>query len=134
MAEDNKKPAKKRVNKKTQTVRERAEQQSKVPKKRIRSVAKKVSTPAKTVKKLHKKEYHLPVPDNKTGRLLKKRVRLVPKFVRGAFQEIKLVVWPDRKSTIKLTLAVFVFALFIATLVGVIDLGLGKAFEKFILK
>lgn len=119
--------------KKTQTVRERTEN-TKEPKKRIRKTVKKVALPLKSLKKLNAKEYHLPLPDNKVGNVLKKRVRFFPKFVSASFAEVKQVTWPNRKDTIKLTLAVFIFAIVFASIVGLLDFGLSKAFEKFIVK
>ncbi len=130
---DKKKPVKKeKVSKKTQTVRERSEA-SKPSKKRVRATVKKVASPVKAVKKLNAKEYHvIPLPDNKAGRVLRKRVRFFPKFVSEAFTEVKQVSWPSRKETVGLTLAVFVFAIVFASIVGLLDFGLSKAFEKFI--
>lgn len=122
-----------KVTKKTQTVRERAET-TKVPKKRVRTTVKKAGVPIKAMKKLNTKEYHLPLPDTKAGRLLKKRVRFFPKFVSASFAEVKQVTWPNRKETVKLTLAVFIFAVVFASIVGLLDFGLSKAFEKFIVK
>ncbi len=119
--------------KKTQTVRERTEN-TKIPKKRIRKTVKKATIPLKSIKKLHAKEYHLPLPDNKLGNFLTKRVRIFPKFVREAFAEVRQVTWPNRRDTISLTLAVFIFALVFASIVGLLDFGLSKAFEKFIVK
>ena len=119
--------------KKTQTVRERTEN-VKTPKKRVRRTVKKAAAPIKTIKKLHAKEYHLPLPENKLGRLLSKRVKLFPRFVVEAFKEVKQVTWPNRRDTISLTFAVFIFAVAFAIIVGLLDFGLSKAFEKFIVK
>jgi preprotein translocase SecE subunit len=119
--------------KKTQTVRERTTT-TKVPKKRVRNTVKKATTPLKSIKKLHAKEYHLPLPDNKVGKVLKKRVRIFPKFVVEAFREVRQVTWPNRRETIKLTFAVFIFAIVFASIVGLLDYGLSKAFEKFFVK
>lgn len=127
-------PKIKRISKKTQTVRERSETVAKNPKKRVRSVAKKASAPISVIKKLHKKQVNIPVPNNKTGKVLNKKVHFIPRFIINAFKEIKLVTWPSRRDTIKLTMAVFIFALVFASVIGVLDLGLGKAFEKFIVK
>lgn len=123
----------KEVSKKTQTVRERAESGPKTPKKRVRKTVSKAASPVKSIKKLHQKEVHLPLPDNKAGKVLKKRVRFVPKFVVESFREVRLVTWPNRKETIKLTFAVFFFAIFLASFVGILDYGLSKAFQEFIL-
>lgn len=120
--------------KKVQTVRERtAKGQSEKPR-RIRKTARKAVVPIASARRLGQKEYHLPLPDNKAGRVLKKRVRIVPSFIYEAFAEIKLVVWPDRRNTIRLTLAVFIFAVIFASFVGLLDYGLGVIFKRLFVK
>lgn len=115
------------------TVRERANKQKTNKSGRIRSSASKVTSPLKKVNKYGKKEYHLPLPDNRLGRLLSKRGRLVPKFFREAWAEIKLVVWPNRRETYRLTVAVFIFALVFGVLVALLDMGLDKLFKEIII-
>ena len=123
------------VSKKTQTVRERREAQASNKPKRIRGAAGKIKTPLEKTKKLSSKEVHvIPLPDNKVGRFLGKKGRLSPKFLREAFAEVKLVTWPDRKNTVKLTLAVFIFAIIFAGIVGLLDWGLGELFKKFVVE
>ena len=129
---DNKDAAKKPT-KKTETVRERAAKGQTEKPRRIRKTAGKVVTPILGAKRIGKKEYHLPLPNNKAGRILKKRVRLAPKFVREAWAEIKLVTWPNRRDTMRLTMAVFIFAVIFAVIVGFLDFGLDKLFKKVIL-
>lgn len=58
---------------------------------------------------------------------------LVPKFIRNAFGELKLVTWPDRKKTRDLTFAVIMFAIAFGILVTIIDYGLDKLFKALIL-
>lgn len=139
MADKKEDEPKKRVrklgsNKKTQTVRERSESSPSDKPRRIRKTARKISLPFGKAKHVGKKEVNLPLPDNKAGRVLKKRVRIVPKFVREAFAEVKLVTWPNRKQTINLTLAVFIFAVVFAALVGALDYVLGELFKKLFVK
>ncbi len=143
MADKEAKEPKKRIRKpgsakKTQTVRERTETAPKDKPRRIRKTARKISLPLGKVRHVGKKEVNvpLPLPDNKAGRVLKKKVkfRIVPKFVREAFVEVKLVTWPDRRQTINLTLAVFIFAVVFATLVGGLDYVLGELFKKLFVK
>jgi preprotein translocase subunit SecE len=128
--ESNKKP---RVSKKNETVRQRAEKAQTDKPRRLRKTASKVKGPIGRVRKHGKREIHLPLPDNKFGRFLNKRVRILPKFIREAWAEVKLVTWPDRKQTIRLTLAVFVFALVFAIIVGVLDYFLNKLFRDILL-
>jgi len=117
--------------KKSLTVRERAAAASEEKPKRIRKAASKARLPLGKARHLGKTEYHIPLPDNKAGRILKKRVRFVPRFVAESFEEIKQVTWPDRKSTVRLTTAVFIFAVIFASIVGALDYVLGELFKKF---
>ena len=118
---------------KKQTVREKAEKAgSKNKPRRIQSAGARIAKPFKKVAQTGKKEYYLPMPDNKAGRFLNKRRRFIPRYFREAWAEVKLVVWPGRKETLKLTFAVFIFASFFATFVSVIDFALDKLFKKLI--
>lgn len=120
--------------KKQQTVRERTQTEGKGRVRRLRTNAGRIKNPIKKAGKRGKKEFHLPLPDNKFGRLLRKRVRIVPKFIRDAWKEIRLVTWPTPKETIRLTIAVFIFATVFAVIVGVLDFGLDKLFKEVIIK
>lgn len=129
-SEKSKKPRALRSKKPIQTVRERSTQAPKQPR-RLKRTASQVKVPLSRVRQAGKTEYHLPLPDNKTGRILKKRVRIIPKFVQEAFVEIRQVTWPGPKTTIRLTMAVFIFAVVFAGIVGLLDYGLGELFKKF---
>jgi preprotein translocase subunit SecE len=121
--------------KKQQTVRERSQAERKVRKRRIRTGASKVVNPIKTVARIGKKEYHpVPVPDNKLGRILRKRVRLWPRFFGLAWREIRQVTWPSRRETARLTFAVFVFSLIFGIAIALLDYGLDKLFREVIIK
>lgn len=136
MAEDKKKV---RRLKNTETVRERAEKATNAPEKprRLRTAAGKAAQPiAKPVKKaaaVGRREYYLPLPDNRLGRFLNKRRRILPKFFREAWTEVRLVAWPNAKETFKLSLAVFIFAIAFGLLITVVDYGLDKLFKQLIL-
>ena len=75
----------------------------------------------------------MPLPEGKTGKILGKRVRIVPKFVREAWAEIRLVTWPNRQETLRLTIAVFIFAVVFAVIVGLLDYGLDKLFREVVI-
>ncbi|MEI7522362.1 MAG: preprotein translocase subunit SecE [Candidatus Saccharibacteria bacterium] len=131
------KPKKKRILKnKTETVRQKAQAVSDAPvkKRHIRRTATKITTPIKAVHRFGKKEYYLPMPDNKFGRFMNKKRYIIPRYLRESWQEVKQVTWPDRKETTKLTLAVFTFAIIFGILVAVVDYGLDIIFRKTILK
>lgn len=120
--------------KKQQTVRERTQVGGNKKSRRIRSTASKAASPIKKLKSIGRREYHVvPVPDNKFGDVLGKKGRLLPKFLHGAWDEIKLVTWPNARETIRLTMAVFIFAVIFASIVGALDFGLGKLFREVII-
>lgn len=119
--------------KSTQSVRERAKKDSgHVPKKKRISTVK--LQPVKRFIQRGKKEYHLPLPDNRLGRIMKKRVRIFPKFFREAGAEVKQVTWPGRRETFRLSLAVFIFSITFGVFVAIIDYGLDRLFKEVILK
>jgi preprotein translocase subunit SecE len=132
MAEEKKK---RRVVKKTETVRERAAKASgTAPKpRRLRTTAGKVSRPIKAAHRAGQKEYYLPMPDNRAGRFLNKRRNVIPRFLRNAWAELRLVTWPNRRETVKLTIAVFVFAFVFAFVISLVDYGLDKVFRQLFL-
>jgi preprotein translocase SecE subunit len=80
-----------------------------------------------------RRELHLPLPNNKFGRLLGKRVNIVPNYFKEAWRELRLVVWPNRRETLKLSLAVFIFAAIFGGLIWVVDYGLDRLFREVLL-
>ncbi|HMS23529.1 MAG TPA: preprotein translocase subunit SecE [Candidatus Saccharibacteria bacterium] len=123
-------------NVKSQSLRQNIESNAGSSKKnrRLKTGASTVSKPLKKVIGKGKNEYHIPLPDNKAGRILGKRVRIFPKYFRDSWAELRQVVWPDRKQTIKLTTAVIVFALVFGVAVAIVDYGLDKLFRILILE
>ena len=74
-------------------------------------------------------------PLSPVGRLFKKAFRwMVPRYIINSWRELKLVTWPNRMETWKLTSAVFIFALVFGILVTVVDMGLDQIFKRLILK
>lgn len=122
--------------KKTETVRQKAVKSTDQPEKRrrLRRTASTAAKPLRRAAHLGRKEYYLPLPDNRVGRFLNKRRYVIPRFFREAWQELRQVTWPSRKETWKLTLAVFIFALVFGSLVAGVDYGLDKLFKQVILK
>lgn len=125
----------------TQTVRERSKTGDSTPKKRrVRSTAKVASKPFKAAGRGVKKaaspfSFLLKPFQTKTlravGRFLAKI--LLINYVVGSWQELRKVTWPDRKQTLKLTLAVFIFAFVFGAIIAVTDYGLDKLFRKILL-
>ncbi len=118
------------------TVREKTEQarsDTQRPR-RIRKSAGKVGKPLRVLSAAGKKEYYLPLPDNRLGRFLNKRRKLLPSYFRESWQELRRVTWPGRKETLKLTLAVFIFAIVFGVAISLTDYGLDKLFRKVLLR
>lgn len=131
---DKKKP---RIRKSPETVRERAEKQTakQATPTKTSKLKGKIHRPLSVLRKAGSKEYHpIPVPDNKTGRILKKRVRIVPKFVREAWAELKLVTWPTKKEAARLTSAVIIFALFFSVFIQLLDFAFNKLVKEIFIK
>jgi preprotein translocase SecE subunit len=135
VAEDNGGRKKPRIRKSAPTVRERVEASADQDIKtsgRLRRASKKAASP---IKKLR-------LRDRKVVKLLAKVLRpigralrwLVPKYFVNSWRELKLVVWPSRRETWRLTLAVFIFALIFGALVAGVDKALDEIFKKVVLK
>lgn len=119
------------------TIRERAQKSSgKMPRRlKIKSAGGKLTRPFKRARSVGAKEYHpVKLPDNTAGRVLSTRVRIVPMYFRESWAEIKLVTWPNRSETIRLTLAVFIFAIIFAAIVAFLDTAIDKIFKELIIK
>lgn len=50
-------------------------------------------------------------------------------YVKGAWEELKQVRWPNRRTTWSLTFAVLVFTAFFVALIILLDFGFQKLFE-----
>ena len=81
-----------------------------------------------------RREYYLPLPDNKIGKFLNTRRYFLPKYVRGSIEEMRLVTWPTRRETRQLTGAVFIFAIIFGLMAALVDYGLDKVFKELLLK
>ncbi|CAN5619069.1 hypothetical protein BH23PAT1_BH23PAT1_3340 [soil metagenome] len=129
-------PAKKRRIKKTETLREQAarSQEPEAKPRRLKRTTNLVGKPLKSAKRLGKKEYYLPLPDNKIGRFLNKRRSPFPSFLREAWRELLQVTWPNAKETARFTFAVIIFAFALGALIAAVDFGLEKLFREVILR
>ncbi len=68
------------------------------------------------------------------GKVLKVIGRiLLPYYFRNSWKEIRLVTWPNRRETRRLTLAVLGFAIVFGALVASLDYGLSHLFQSIIL-
>lgn len=129
------KPANSKAAKKTSSLREAAEKQraKQAKPRRLKQTASASAKPIKSAVHFGKREYYIPLPDNTVGRFLNKKRRFVPKYFRESWAELRQVTWPDRKTTVRLTIAVFIFAIAFALMIAVVDYGLDKIFRKVIL-
>lgn len=59
---------------------------------------------------------------------------LFPRYFRNSVRELKLVTWPGRRESIRLTSAVLIFAIIFGAIVALVDFGLDKLFKELILK
>jgi preprotein translocase SecE subunit len=55
-------------------------------------------------------------------------------YFRGSWRELRLVTWPGRRESLRLTSAVLVFAVIFGAIVAGVDFGLDKLFKELILK
>lgn len=133
---ESKRVRKPRIRKSAPTIRERAEAaktKTEQPKsKRLRPLLSKAASPLTKVS----------LPENKAtsglkrvGRILAKILGwLIPRYFVNAWREVRLVAWPSRKETWRLTSAVFIFAIVFGALVAAVDKGLDEVFKKLVLK
>lgn len=132
------------VKKNTETVREKAAKQTAKGEqrpRRIRSSARKASGPFRTVGR-NLAEAAGPFafllapfktkPARFVGRFLAKVLFI--NYVINSWHELRQVTWPGRRDTIKLTSAVFVFAIVFSVLIAVVDFGLDKVFKAILLE
>lgn len=120
-------PKKPRIRKTPETVRERADRNTTKKEGRTRKLRGKIHRPLSVLRRVGRKEYNpVPVPNNKAGKVLGKRVRIVPKFFHEAWAELKLVTWPTKKEAARLTGAVIIFAVIFSIFVQVLDFLFSK--------
>ena len=127
MAEETK--SKRRLVKKAETVREKAEkaaEDSQQPR-RLHATKRRAGAPFRAIgaggKKLGK---------FKPFRIL--GLIIVPPYFRNSWKELRQVTWPKFPVSLRLTFAVIVFAIVFGCLVAALDYGLDKLFKQVLLK
>ncbi len=55
-------------------------------------------------------------------------------YLRGSWQELKLVTWPTKREGRRLTTAVVIFSVIFGALIALVDYGLDKLFKQLLLK
>ena len=126
-------PKKPRIRKTAPTARERIENarvkaEENIAKSDSPSRLAKVTKPVKKIRFPR-------LPDNRATRPLKWFGRkLLPRYFINAWREVRMVVWPSRRETWRLTLAVFIFASVFGGLVAGVDKILDILFKNLVLK
>lgn len=120
-----------RLGKKVETVRERADKavqkQDNAQPRRLRTTGRRVTAPFRFVGRQLAK----------LGRIKLFRIIgyiIVPPYFRNSWKELRQVTWPTFKMSVRLTTAVFLFALTFGLLIAVTDFGLDKLFKQVLLK
>lgn len=81
------------------------------------------------------KRISLPQPVTAVGRALKRVLGFIaPRYFVNSWREVRQVSWPNRRESLRLTAAVFVFAVIFGGLVAGIDKGLDALFKHLVLK
>lgn len=135
---DKEKTGKTRRLKSQPTFREKAVKQQtkedKAPTRQLISGA--LVSPLRNASEFGKKEIHLSKTarsKNEAGSFWHKSRKITPRYFREAWQELKHVTWPGRAQAWKLTLAVFVFSIFLAAIITLADYGIETLFRKILL-
>ena len=119
------------------TVKELAEQKAKAQKRppKWRSVLKALFKPLIILFKwFNQPAYiHRQHPQSSPAATLTKHRTIIPAYIKNSAYELKLTTWLDFPRAWRLTMAVFVFAIFFALLVIGLDWVLTKVFEAVIL-
>jgi len=106
---------------------------------RDKALASNVKKPKKT--RLSKVSSIIKRPFKKLAKILSKykvfriiaRI-ILPYSLRNSWKELKLVTWPDRRQTLRLTFAVLAFAIVIGAFVATLDYGLSHLFKLILLE
>jgi preprotein translocase SecE subunit len=120
---------KRRLVKKAETVRERAE---------------KATEDSKQPRRLHATKRRVSAPFRAAGRGAKKLGKfkafriigfiVVPPYFRNSWRELRQVTWLKPKESLRLTYAVLAFATVFGVVIALLDYGLDKLFKEVLLK
>lgn len=128
MAEQTDKP-KRRIVKKAETIREKAEkaaEQDSQPR-RLHATKRRASAPFRLIGRIARRLGKIKV-------LHIISLILVPPYFRNSWRELRQVTWLKFKESVRLTYAVVAFAAIFGTLVALLDYGLDKIFKQVLLK
>jgi len=128
VAEDTEK-TKRRIVKKAETIREKAEkavESSKQPR-RLHATKRRAAAPFQFIGRVFGK-----LGKFKVFRII--GLVLVPPYFRNSWRELRQVTWLKPKDSIRLTYAVVMFAAVFGITVALLDYGLDKVFKQVLLK
>ncbi len=125
---------KRRILKKVETVREKADKEANKPEKKQGVIGLALHYIAVPFKKVGRPlvKYGAKIGHLKPFRIL--GLILFPTYFRNSWKELKQVTWPSRKQSWQLTLAVIVFATIFGVLIAIVDFGLDRLFKQVLLK
>lgn len=99
-----------------------------------RAASSKKQTPTKReAKSVTKESTSATVKAEKASTTRKNPIAALGGYFKGAWEELRQVRWPDRRTTWGLTLAVIVFTLFFIVLIVVLDYAFQWIFDKVLL-
>ncbi|HEX8182277.1 MAG TPA: preprotein translocase subunit SecE [Candidatus Saccharimonadales bacterium] len=129
-----KKPAKRRLRTNSETVRQRTE--------KFQQQQKNEAAPKSSFFGSFMRGFIWPL--RQLGRLVGKLGRyrvfriigriLLPKYLRNSWRELRMVTWPNWRTSWKLTYAVIVFSIVFGVIVALVDFVLDKLFKELIIK
>ena len=124
-----------RKRKRPTTVREHAEKQAEKRVEKPSKIKGKIHKPLTVLRQAGKKEFTpIKAPEKKGVRHLNKRVRFVPKFIRESWAELKKVTWPTKREAVRLTIAVFIFAIVFTLFIQIIYFLFNKLVKEILLR
>ncbi len=135
MTDDNNTPRKKkRQLRPAVTIREKAAKTSKkqrsIKPPRLKSITRPIFKPFRQIVSFLGKYRTFRI----IGKILSFLGRIIlPKYFRNSWREIKLVTWPSRRESIRLTVAVLGFAIVFGAVLASLDFGLSHLFKLIIL-
>lgn len=120
---------KRRIVKKAETVREKAEKAAEDDKqpRRLQATKRRAGAPFRAVGR----------GGQRLGKYKPFRILgfiIVPPYFRNSWKELKQVTWPSFRLSIRLMFAVLVFSVIFGCLVALLDYGLEKVFKEVLLK
>ena len=126
-----------RDKKEPETIRQKAEKEAvkRTKPTKASKLKSKVHKPLSSLRSVAAKEYHpIKAPDKKGVRVLNKKVKIIPNFIKNSWKELRQVTWPTKKDAARLTFAVIIFSIFFAIFVQILDFLFSRLVKEIILR